>query len=72
MSARMLPRLQEFLAGKAEQAYHERDSAEEDSPEAWYAAGAAHAYGIAEREVRREQRAIQGYRSEGTRPLAPH
>ena len=50
-----LRRLRGRLAGKAEEAYEKRDSAESDSREESYAAGEAHAYGVAADEVRKEQ-----------------
>jgi hypothetical protein len=45
-----LLQLRESLAGKAEQAYEERDAATEDSKAA-YAQGEAHAYAVASAEI---------------------
>ncbi len=45
-------RLRRSLFDKAEDAYDERDAAEDGSKAEAYAAGQAHAYGVAEGEVR--------------------
>lgn len=50
-----LQRLRAVLSGKAEEAYRERDDAKEQSDAETYAAGEAHAYGIASDEVRKAQ-----------------
>ena len=48
-----LDRLGLSFSDKAEKAYGDRDHATDDNAEA-FAAGEAHAYGIAEDEIRRE------------------
>lgn len=50
-----LARLRRLLSGKAEDAYHDRDAAGEDSRREAYASGEAHAYGVAADEVRTEE-----------------
>ena len=50
-----LERLGLSFSDKAEKAYDDRDHAADDNAQA-YAAGEAHAYGIAEAEIRREDR----------------
>ena len=50
-----LRRLREVFSGRAEDAYLERDTAKHDSHEESYAAGEAHAYGIASDDVRKAQ-----------------
>ena len=50
-----LQRLRKLLAGKAEDAYVDRDEAGDDSQAAAYADGQAQAYGDAEQDVRKEE-----------------
>ena len=50
-----LARLRRLLSGKAEDAYHDRDAAGADSTREAYAAGEAHAYGVAVDDVRNEE-----------------
>ncbi|MFI5121545.1 MAG: hypothetical protein ACHQJ5_01485 [Vicinamibacteria bacterium] len=51
-----LGRLRRSLSNKAEDAYKERDAAEDDSQAEAFASGEAHAYSVAEGEVRDEER----------------
>ncbi|MDX6584225.1 MAG: hypothetical protein QOI10_3409 [Solirubrobacterales bacterium] len=50
-----LGRLQRSLFNKTEDAYRHRDAAENDSQAEAYAEGEAHAYSVAEDEVREAQ-----------------
>jgi hypothetical protein len=50
-----IKRLRRSLFEKAEAAYDERDAAEDGSKAEAYAAGEAHAYGVAEGEVRKAE-----------------
>ena len=50
-------RLRESLAARAERAYKDRDAADDPSSAQSYAEGESHAYGIAEGEVRKAERA---------------
>ena len=52
-----LSRLREALAARAEKAYSDRDAAADQSGAESYAAGESHAYGIAEDEVRKAEKA---------------
>ena len=52
---RTLARLRETLTGRADQAYKDRDQAGASIREQDYAAGEAHAYGVASDEVREAQ-----------------
>ena len=62
-----LARLRRLLSGKAEDAYHDRDAAGEDSRREAYAAGEAHAYGVAVDDVRNEEQNDAGSPSGGPR-----
>ena len=52
-----LRRLRETIAARAEKAYGDRDAAEHQSHAQSYAAGESHAYGVAEDDVRRAEKA---------------
>lgn len=53
---RALGRLRETLSNRAEQAYTDRDAEDITADARNFAAGEAHAYGIAERDVRDAQK----------------
>ena len=53
----VLERLRKSLAAMTEKAYSDRDAAKGQSEAETYAAGESHAYGLAEDEVRKAERA---------------
>lgn len=54
-----LGRLRKLFAAGSEMAYSDRDAAEGASRDEAYAEGEGHAYGIAEGEVRKAEKAIE-------------
>ncbi len=52
----ILDRLRDSLSAKAENAYKERDEAQQDSRAESYSAGEAHAYGVSADEVREAEK----------------